>query len=144
MQHIKLPHSSCKQNFYILLVSYIYVSLLRIFPPFLFLFSIFFFMEMVTDVPVPVACAILVCLFMLQHYGTHKIGFIFAPIVIIWLLFISGVGIYNIFHWNQHIFRAMSPTYMYNFVINTHVHGWRSLGSIILCVAGMFPLWPKL
>lgn len=87
-------------------------------------------------VPVPVACAILVCLFMLQHYGTHKIGFIFAPIVIIWLLFISGVGIYNIFHWNQHIFRAMSPTYMYNFVINTHVHGWRSLGSIILCVAG--------
>ena len=93
---------------------------------------------MVTDVPVPSACAILVCLFMLQHYGTHKIGFMFAPIVIIWLLFISGMGVYNIFHWNPHIFRAISPTYMYRFVINTHVEGWRSLGSIVLCVAGWY------
>ncbi|PON60465.1 Potassium transporter [Parasponia andersonii] len=87
-------------------------------------------------VPVPSACAILICLFMLQHYGTHKIGFIFAPIVIIWLSFISGVGIYNIFRWNRHIFYALSPTYMYRFVMNTRVDGWRSLGSIILCVAG--------
>ncbi|PON60735.1 Potassium transporter [Trema orientale] len=95
-------------------------------------------------VPVPSACAILVCLFMLQHYGTHKIGFIFAPIVIIWLSFISGVGIYNIFRWNRHIFYALSPTYMYKFVMNTHVDGWRSLGSIILCVAGSEAMFASL
>lgn len=89
-----------------------------------------------TDVPVPSACAILVCLFMLQHYGTHKIGFMFAPIVIIWLLLISGVGIYNIFHWNHHIIYAISPVYMYKFIRNAHINSWRSLGSIILCVAG--------
>ncbi|CAL5439388.1 unnamed protein product [Camellia sinensis] len=29
------------------------------------------------DVPVPAACVILICLFALQHYGSHKIGFIF-------------------------------------------------------------------
>ncbi|KAF4385307.1 hypothetical protein G4B88_026590 [Cannabis sativa] len=87
-------------------------------------------------VPVPTACAILVCLFMLQHYGTRKIGFIFAPIVIIWLLFISGVGTYNIIRWNPHIFYAISPTYMYRFVVDARAKGWRSLGSIILCVAG--------
>ncbi|KAL5545219.1 hypothetical protein UlMin_009003 [Ulmus minor] len=87
-------------------------------------------------VPVPSACVILVCLFMLQHYGTHKIGFMFAPIIIIWLLFISGVGIYNIFYWNPHIFCAISPTYMYKFVMNINISSWRSLGSIILCVAG--------
>ncbi|TKY46240.1 Potassium transporter 4 [Spatholobus suberectus] len=32
-----------------------------------------------------IACVILVCLFALQHYGTHKVAFVFAPVVIIWL-----------------------------------------------------------
>nr|DAD32251.1 TPA_asm: hypothetical protein HUJ06_011102 [Nelumbo nucifera] len=90
----------------------------------------------VTDVPVPAACAILICLFTLQHYGTHKIGFIFAPVVIIWLLFISGVGLYNIIHWNYHIIHAFSPEYMYRFIRNIDIKSWRSLGSILLCIAG--------
>ncbi|XP_016651175.1 PREDICTED: potassium transporter 2 [Prunus mume] len=87
-------------------------------------------------VPVPMASAILVCLFTLQHYGTHKIGFIFAPIIVIWLIFIGGGGIYNIFHWNKQIIHAVSPMYMYRFVKNIEIKSWRSLGSIVLCVAG--------
>ena len=75
---------------------------------------------------------------MLQHYGTHKIGFMFAPIIIIWLLFIGGVGIYNIFYWNKQIIHAILPVYLYRFVRNTDIGSWRSLGSIILCVAGYF------
>ncbi|KAJ9162603.1 hypothetical protein P3X46_022363 [Hevea brasiliensis] len=86
-------------------------------------------------VPVAFACAVLVCLFMLQHYGTRKIGFIFAPVVTIWLIFIGGVGIYNIFHFNSKILVAISPVYMYKFVRNID-KSWRSLGSILLCVAG--------
>ncbi|GFP86607.1 potassium transporter 2 [Phtheirospermum japonicum] len=39
---------------------------------------------------VPITCFILVCLFALQHYGTHRVGFCFAPIVFTWLLCISG------------------------------------------------------
>ncbi|KAK9113308.1 hypothetical protein Syun_020105 [Stephania yunnanensis] len=31
-----------------------------------------------------ISCAILVGLFALQHYGTHKVAFLFAPIVVIW------------------------------------------------------------
>lgn len=89
-----------------------------------------------SDVPVPSACVITVCLFILQHYGSHKIGFMFAPIVTIWLLFIGGVGIYNIFHWNPEIFSALSPVYMYRFVRNINKDRWKSLGSILLCIAG--------
>ncbi|URD72417.1 Potassium transporter [Musa troglodytarum] len=54
-------------------------------------------------VEVPVACLILVALFALQHYGTHRVGFLFAPIVVTWLLCISMIGVYNIFHWNPHL-----------------------------------------
>ncbi|VVA19558.1 PREDICTED: potassium transporter [Prunus dulcis] len=92
--------------------------------------------QSLSDVPVPTASAILVCLFTLQHYGTHKIGFIFAPIIVIWLIFIGGGGVYNIFHWNKQIIHAVSPMYIYRFVKNIEIKSWRSLGSIVLCVAG--------
>ncbi|KAJ7975276.1 Potassium transporter [Quillaja saponaria] len=82
------------------------------------------------------ACAILVFLFMLQHFGTRKIGFMFAPVIVVWLLLIGGVGAYNIFHWNIEIIYKIDPIYMLRFVRSIDIKRWRLLGSIILCVAG--------
>lgn len=87
-------------------------------------------------VEVPVACIILVFLFYLQHYGTHRIGFLFAPVVITWLFCISAIGLYNIFHWNPHVYQALSPFYMYKFLKKTQKGGWMSLGGILLCITG--------
>lgn len=88
------------------------------------------------DVEVPIVCLILIGLFALQHYGTHRVGFLFAPVVIIWLLCISAIGVYNIFHWNPHVYQALSPYYMYKFVKKTQRGGWMSLGGILLCITG--------
>ncbi|KAL1559285.1 Potassium transporter 2, variant 2 [Salvia divinorum] len=85
---------------------------------------------------VPITCFILVCLFALQHYGTHRIGFFFAPIVLTWLLCISALGLYNIFHWNHHVYQALSPSYMIKFLKKTRKGGWMSLGGILLCITG--------
>ncbi|KAL4368444.1 hypothetical protein GQ457_05G018260 [Hibiscus cannabinus] len=87
-------------------------------------------------VEVPAACAILIFLFALQHYGTHRVGFLFAPVVITWLLCISVIGVYNIFHWNPHVYKALSPYYMYKFLKKTQKGGWMSLGGILLCITG--------
>ncbi|GMJ03652.1 K+ uptake permease 6 [Hibiscus trionum] len=87
-------------------------------------------------VEVQVACIILICLFALQHYGTHRVGFLFAPVVLIWLLCISGIGLYNIIHWDPHVYRALSPYYMYKFLRKTQRGGWMSLGGILLCITG--------
>ncbi|GMP29207.1 hypothetical protein CsSME_00004414 [Camellia sinensis var. sinensis] len=87
-------------------------------------------------VEVPVTCIILVFLFALQHYGTHRIGFLFAPVVITWLLCISAIGVYNIVHWNPHVYKALSPYYMYKFLKKTQRGGWMSLGGILLCITG--------
>ncbi|KDO66244.1 hypothetical protein CISIN_1g040260mg, partial [Citrus sinensis] len=95
-------------------------------------------------VEVPVACAILVFLFSLQHYGTHRVGFLFAPIVITWLLCISAIGLYNIFHWNPHVFKALSPYYMYKFLKKTQKGGWMSLGGILLCITGSEAMYADL
>ncbi|XVE52820.1 hypothetical protein DITRI_Ditri02bG0154700 [Diplodiscus trichospermus] len=83
-----------------------------------------------------IACVILVALFALQHYGTHSVGFLFAPILIAWLICISGVGIYNIFRWNPQVLCAVSPYYIYNFFKKARKDGWSSLGGIVLCITG--------
>ncbi|XP_077239144.1 potassium transporter 2 isoform X1 [Tasmannia lanceolata] len=85
---------------------------------------------------VPITCLILVCLFTLQHYGTHRVGFFFAPIVLVWLLCISALGLYNIILWNPHVYQALSPYYMYKFLKKTRKGGWMSLGGILLCITG--------
>lgn len=85
---------------------------------------------------VPITCVILVCLFALQHYGTHRVGMIFAPIIVTWLVCISALGLYNIFHWNPQVYKALSPYYMYTFLRKTRKSGWMSLGGILLCVTG--------
>lgn len=84
----------------------------------------------------PIASIILVFLFALQHYGTHRVGFLFAPVVITWLLCISAIGVYNIFYWNPHVYCALSPFYMYKFLKKTQRSGWMSLGGILLCITG--------
>ncbi|KAL7589024.1 potassium transporter 2 [Lactuca sativa] len=85
---------------------------------------------------IPITCFILVCLFALQHYGTHRVGFFFAPIVLLWLICISGLGLYNIFVWNPKVYKALSPYYMYKFLKKTKTRGWMSLGGILLCITG--------
>ena len=94
----------------------------------------------VADVEVPVACTILIGLFALQHYGTHRVGFLFAPVVLVWLMCISAIGIYNIIHWNPHVYQALSPYYMYKFLRKTQRGGWMSLGGILLCITGIVGL----
>lgn len=87
-------------------------------------------------VPVTTACAILICVFTLQHCGSQKLGFLFAPIVIIWLLFTTGVGIYNIIYYDIRVIHAISPMYMLRFVRNLKSRSWGLLGSILLCIGG--------
>ncbi|KAL4315097.1 hypothetical protein S245_051748 [Arachis hypogaea] len=87
-------------------------------------------------VEVPAACIILIGLFALQHYGTHRVGFLFAPIVITWLFCISAIGVYNIFHWNPHVYKALSPYYAFQFLRNSQKGGWMALGGILLCITG--------
>ncbi|KAJ6819453.1 potassium transporter 1 isoform X1 [Iris pallida] len=93
---------------------------------------------------VAISCVILVVLFSLQHHGTRRVGFMFAPIVIAWLLCISGVGVYNIYRWNPSIFRALSPWYMYRFLKSTGLEGWISLGGVVLCITGAETMFANL
>ncbi|KAK4606351.1 hypothetical protein RGQ29_000550 [Quercus rubra] len=91
-----------------------------------------------------ISCVILVGLFSLQHHGTHKVAFMFAPIVTAWLLCLTGIGVYNIFRWNSHIFHALSPIYMLKFLKSTGIEGWVSLGGVVLAITGVETMFANL
>lgn len=94
-----------------------------------------------TDIVIAVSCCILIGLFALQHFGTHQVAFLFAPIVIAWLFCIASVGLYNIIIYNPRgIWAALSPVYMYKFLKLAGRDGWTSLGGIVLCMTGRYPL----
>lgn len=90
------------------------------------------------DYVVIISCVILLVLFSIQHHGTHRVAFMFAPLLATWLLCISGIGVYNRFYWNRHIYRALSPLYMLKFLRATGIEGRMSLGGVVLSITGTY------
>ncbi|XP_024983976.1 potassium transporter 4-like [Cynara cardunculus var. scolymus] len=82
------------------------------------------------------ACVVLVGLFALQHFGTHRVAFVFAPVIILWLVSIFSIGLYNIIRWNPKIVHAFSPHYIIKFFSETRKEGWISLGGVLLSITG--------
>ncbi|CAN3361706.1 high affinity potassium transporter [Diutina catenulata] len=62
----------------------------------------------------PVAEVVLIALFLIQRFGSNRISFVFAPVIVIWLLGLLLVGIYNIATFEPGIFKALSPHYAIN------------------------------
>lgn len=93
----------------------------------------------VADIVVLVTCFILVLLFALQHIGTRRISFLFAPVVLAWLFCNCSIGIYNLVRFNPGIIRALSPYYIYRFFRVAGKDGWIALGGVLLCITGRSP-----
>ncbi|XP_019161785.1 PREDICTED: potassium transporter 4-like [Ipomoea nil] len=91
-----------------------------------------------------ITCIILVGLFALQHFGTHRVAFLFAPIIIIWLVSMFALGLYNTIFWNPEIVSALSPHYIIKFFRVTGRDGWISLGGVLLSVAGTEAMFANL
>ncbi|KAI3466933.1 hypothetical protein Pfo_023596 [Paulownia fortunei] len=100
--------------------------------------------KMSNDVVVLVAVFILVGLFSMQHYGTDKVGWLFAPIVLLWFLMIGGIGIFNIYKYDSSVLRAFSPLYIYRYLKGGRKEGWTSLGGIMLSITGTEALFADL
>ncbi|KAL3741208.1 hypothetical protein ACJRO7_016784 [Eucalyptus globulus] len=97
-----------------------------------------------SKVVVVVAVVVLVVLFSMQHYGTDKVSWLFAPIVLLWFLLIGGIGIYNIWKYDAGVLRAFSPAYIYRYLKRGGRDRWTSLGGVMLCITGTEALYADL
>ena len=83
-----------------------------------------------------VAVVILIGLFSLQHCGTDKVGWLFAPIVLLWFLLIGAIGALNIWKYDSSVLKAFYPIYIYRYFRRRKRDSWISLGGILLSITG--------
>ncbi|KAI4343463.1 hypothetical protein L6164_010806 [Bauhinia variegata] len=88
------------------------------------------------DAVVGISIVILILLFSVQRFGTDKVGFSFAPIVVLWFIFIGGIGLYNLFKYDIGVLRAFNPKYIVDYFRRNGKKGWISLGGVFLCITG--------
>ncbi|CAH8304166.1 unnamed protein product [Eruca vesicaria subsp. sativa] len=85
---------------------------------------------------VGVSVAILILLFAFQRFGTDKVGFSFAPIILLWFTFLTGIGLANLFKHDFTVLKAVNPLYIIHYFIRNGRKGWISLGGVFLCITG--------
>lgn len=84
---------------------------------------------------IPITLAILSGLFLIQKYGTEKVGAFFGPITLVWFIAIALLGIPHIIN-NPIILKSINPYFAYNFFQTNGTHGFVVLGSVLLCITG--------
>ena len=96
-------------------------------------------LEVVTPVfgpyVVPITVVILVALFAIQRFGTHRVGGLFGPIVIIWFLTIAALGVVWIVR-APAVLAAFDPRHALRFFAESGFAGFAVLGAVFLVVTG--------
>ncbi|XP_059438723.1 potassium transporter 5-like [Corylus avellana] len=91
---------------------------------------------MTDDMIVWISVAILIFLFMIQRFGTDKVGYTFAPIICVWFAFIGGIGLYNFIKFDPSVVKALNPKYIVQYFQRNKKEAWVSLGGIVLSITG--------
>lgn len=92
---------------------------------------------------IPISIAILAALYLAQKKGTHKIAFLFGPIMVCWFILLGVLGVMNIIL-EPSILMAANPLYALSFFINHGALAFTVLGVIVLCVTGAEALYADL
>jgi len=83
----------------------------------------------------PVACGILVSLFLIQKRGTGVVGAIFGPVMIIWFLTLGLMGLQWIIRFPS-VLWALNPQYAVSFFVNNQILAFYAMASVFLVVTG--------
>jgi KUP system potassium uptake protein len=88
-----------------------------------------------TPYVVPITVAILIVLFSIQKLGTHRVGGLFGPIVIVWFVTIAWLGALWISR-EPSVAGAFDPRHAIRFFGENGFMGFTVLGAVFLVVTG--------
>ncbi|XP_076925915.1 potassium transporter 5-like [Bidens hawaiensis] len=83
-----------------------------------------------------ISVIILITLFMVQRFGTDRVGYSFAPIICVWFALIGGIGVYNFIKFDPSVAKAINPKYIIDYFKRNGKDGWISLGGVVLAITG--------
>jgi KUP system potassium uptake protein len=89
---------------------------------------------------IPIACLILVVLFMNQHRGTSTLGTFFGPIMILWFSVLALLGLIQIVG-EPGVLAAVNPWRALTFVADSPRFAFLALGGVFLVVTGSEALY---
>jgi KUP system potassium uptake protein len=84
---------------------------------------------------VPATLVILVGLFAIQKYGTHRVGGLFGPVMVIWFVTIALLGVVWIAR-APAVLAAFDPRHAAGFFVVNGFTGFAVLGAVFLVVTG--------
>jgi KUP system potassium uptake protein len=92
---------------------------------------------------VPVSVLILIVVFSVQRYGTHRIGRAYGPIMLIWFIVLAALGISWIVR-QPIVLGAVNPAHAVAFFQANGLHAIAVLGAVFLVVTGGESLYADL
>jgi len=89
---------------------------------------------------IPIAIVLLVGLFVVQRFGTHRVGAVFGPIMLVWFVIIGILGLVSALQ-TPSVLSSILPTYAIGFIASDPLTAFLALGSVVLCVTGAEALY---
>jgi KUP system potassium uptake protein len=84
---------------------------------------------------VPISVVILIVLFVFQQYGTHRVGRLFGPVMVVWFVTIAGLGAIWIAR-EPSVLGAINPVHAVRYFRSHGFPGIAVLGAVFLAVTG--------
>ncbi|MBC7387778.1 MAG: KUP/HAK/KT family potassium transporter, partial [Opitutaceae bacterium] len=91
---------------------------------------------------VPIVIGILILIFLVQRFGTKKVGWFFGPIMFVWFCMLAILGFNKVVLYPE-IFKAINPIYGIDLLWN-YPSGFWLLGAVFLCTTGAEALYSDL
>ena len=88
----------------------------------------------------PISVVILIALFLVQSRGTARVGAVFGPVVLIYLVALAAMGIANIVQ-HPEILGILSPSWALRFFLHDQRLAFLAMGSVFLAVTGAETLY---
>ncbi|MGE5336598.1 MAG: KUP/HAK/KT family potassium transporter, partial [Gemmatimonadota bacterium] len=89
---------------------------------------------------VPTALTVLIVLFVIQAYGTGRVGAFFGPITLLWFVTLAVLGVASIAQ-TPGVLVAIFPVYAFHFFADHPLISFIALGAVVLAVTGTEALY---
>ncbi|MEN3300810.1 potassium transporter Kup [Pseudonocardia sp.] len=88
----------------------------------------------------PLGIAILTVLFTAQRWGTHRVGRLFGPVMVLWFLTLIATGLPHVIA-RPGVLLGLSPTYIVSFVVDHPYTAFVAMGAVVLVITGAEALY---
>ncbi|MEN9502379.1 MAG: hypothetical protein RI964_1664 [Pseudomonadota bacterium] len=83
----------------------------------------------------PITLGILISLFMIQRFGTAKVGTLFGPITLVWFVTLAALGVRSIVQ-TPEVLQALNPLLALDFTIHHPIAAFVLLSAVFLGLTG--------